>query len=161
MKIIPLFAKFEYYKSIEEMPIFNWLKVQEKNDLRYVLKKYRDATKGELGQLQVAVQLMKNEYIDTFGISEEYKKLLVLDDQIRILEIEYVTTGDRSKLTMIEYKSRQLKANIKTGVKADSGTVKIYVSKYMGFQVNFKEMSVKEFYSILREVVKEARTKTA
>ncbi len=152
MKVINLFKAYDHYKTIDEMPIYNWLKVQATNDVRWVLHIYRDCPKKQMVILQEAQTKMTNEYIDTFGMSEEYVKILELTRDIRVLELKYMEDGNKVHLTMIEYNQAKLKVLRSRLNKGDAEAVKVHVAKYLGFQVNFKQMTVREFYSALKEI---------
>ena len=102
--------KLEYYKSLDEMPIANWFKIQQTNDLKYMLVKTRKSKhKGSIRAWK-GTKKLSNEYIDTFGISDEHRQILELSRDIEVLKIDFILTQDRSLLTMIEIKKDQLKA---------------------------------------------------
>lgn len=157
MKIIPLFAKFEYYKSIDTMPIFNWFKVQETNDLTYFLHEKRDCTKKELSILEKALTITTNEYIDTFGVSDKYKKILQLKIDIHRKEIALcIHPEERTELTFLNVLKAQLKEALMVSEKSDTKSVVVHASKYVGGgMIDTKKMTVQAFYSILDELKKE------
>lgn len=157
--LYPFTKRLNYYKSIEELPVYNWFKIQETNDLRHILKKYGEVSKKELFELEKAITSLTDQYIDTFGISYEFRQQLELKRDIRVMEIDFFLTQDKFKLTFINHKKAQLKVLVTRINKAETGNVKVYVSKYMGFQVDYKKMSVREFYETLREITNEAKLK--
>ncbi len=160
MNFLRLFSKLNYYKSIDEMPIFNWFKIQETNDLSYLLYKKRGCTPKQAAILKEALQLMTNEYIDTFGISDQYKNILELKRDIRVKEILFATTGEKINKTFISVLQSKLKVALESTQKSDTGSVIVHVNKYMGYRADLKKISVKEFYSILNEIKKEATAST-
>lgn len=153
--------KLEYYKSLDEMPIANWFKIQQTNDLKYMLVKTRKVSTKEVSELEKGLKTLSNEYIDTFGISDEYRKILELSRDIEVLKIDFILTQDRSLLTMIEIKKDQLKAISKNKNKSDVHKLKMYADKYMGFSINTKEVSVKEFYTIIESLKEESQQKNS
>lgn len=161
MRVASLFQKLYYYKSIDEMPIYNWFKIQETNDLTHVLKVKRKCSKREALILQNALQTMTNEYIDTFGINDQYKKILGLKRDIRIREIQLMTTGERINNTFIKVLKLELTMLLKKNQKVDTSSAWIHAKKYMNGNLDTKTTTVKEFYSILNELKKEVEASHA
>lgn len=152
-----IFSKLEYYKSLDEMPVFNWFKIQQTNDLKYMLVKIRKVSVKEVKELESALHKLSNEYINTFGISDEYRRILELSRDIKVLEIDFILIKERSKLTMIELKKSELKAISTSSSKTDLFKIKMHVNKYMGYDVDTKKTSVKEFYTIVESLKEEAQ----
>ena len=158
MKVISLFQKFDYYKNIDEMPIYNWFKVQETNDLTWLLKEKEDCTTKQMLVLEMYIQKMRDEYIDTFGISDTYRKILVLQGELACLEIDFIIKQDKKIRVFINLKRNELEKLIAKSQKKDSVNIQVHASKYMGGAlINMKTTSVKEFYGILAEMQKEAK----
>lgn len=151
--------KLEYYKNLDELPVFNWFKLQETNDLAFLLLKKRKCSKTEISRLENVVRQLTDEYIDTFGISDEFRNILELKRDLLVKKIDLLLTGKRINKTFIAVLEDKLKAALNTKYKSDTASVSVYVSKYMGYQVNMKTISVKEFYSIINEIKKEAAAK--
>lgn len=161
-KIISLFKKFEYYKSIEELPIFNWFKIQETNDLKWLMKDPGDCTKGQVSTLETYMQKMTDEYVDTFGISDEHRRILMLKTDIACLEIDFLLNGDRKINTFLKIKRKELEKLITKSQSRETTNIQVHVSKYMGGSlINMRTTTVKEFYGILQEMKKEATKKAA
>ena len=153
--------KLEYYKSLDEMPIANWFKIQQTNDLKYMLVKTRKVSTKEIEELEKGLKKLSNEYIDTFGISDEYRQILELSRDIEVLKIDFILTHDRSLLTMIEIKKDQLKAISKSNNKSDLNKLKMHVNKFMGYSVDINKTSVKEFYTYLEGLKEEAKQRSS
>lgn len=160
MRIVNPFRRLEYYKSIDDMPIYNWFKIQETNDVSWMLLKKRSINGYESIELREALQIVTDQYMDTFGISDEYRKIMRLTLDIRSLEIDFFTTQDRSHLTFIELKKTELKNIAKKSKTADSISVQVHIEKYMGRKINLRETTVKEFYNYLQEMKKEFKAKS-
>lgn len=153
--------KLEYYKSLDEMPIANWFKIQETNDLKYMLVKTRKVSTKEIEELEKGLKKLSSEYIDTFGISDEYRQILELSRDIEVLKIDFILTQDRSLLTMIEIKKDQLKAISKSNNKSDLNKLKMHVNKFMGYSVDMNKTSVKEFYTYLEGLKEESKQRSS
>ncbi len=159
MKVVNPFRKLEFYSDIDFLPIANWFKIQETNDVTWLMLKRRSCTKSELAILQKVMSNLTDQYIDSFGLSPNYKRILELKRDIRVKEIKYYLTKDKSILTFIEVDKHSLRALLGTDKKSDYGSVRVHVAKYMG-GADFKTMSVKFFYEILKEMKKEFKAKS-
>lgn len=155
-----LFKKFEFYQSIDDMPIYNWLKIQDTNDLLFILKnKYQKCNDKQLKVLELSLQAMTDQFIDRFGVSDSYRQVLRLKGELRCKEIDYLTTGSRTHLTFIEIKKKELQALMDQSNKKDSVNVSVHVRKYNGGVLDMKKMNVVEFYEILEEIKREQKRK--
>ena len=136
------------YESIDEMPIYNWFKCVELKDYSYCAK---DRVKCDLEACQIAFSELYAEYVDTFGISQQLQDILGLQNEIDILKIDMVLTNDRGYLTFIELKELELadKLNVK---QSKTNTAKVAIEKYLGFRLNEKEVTVKEYYEYLQAI---------
>lgn len=159
-KLFSLNKKLEFYNSIDEMPIHNWLQIQETNDLVWVMKEPKDVKRSELNQLEEALQTMTDQYIDTFGISDSYRKILKLKGELRCLEIDFIITAQRTILTLIDIKKAELKIAIEKANNIKSLNARVHAQKYMGQAIDMKITSVKFFYEILQEMQNEHKAQS-
>lgn len=144
----------KYYESIEDMPIYNWFKVNN-GDLRFMLVKL--TTKYDGQKAKEAFDNLYREYIDVFGISESYLKVIELKKNISVLKIEKALTGDRFLNNFIRMAEIELNdINAKTN-KTNTNEVKVHLEKYLGFRLNEKETSVKEYYTYLNVMANDSR----
>lgn len=157
MKIINLFKKFEFYTSIDDLPIYNWFKIQETNNLKYLLKQDIELSVTRIKVLSTVMQDLRNEYINVFGIEEQHLNVLNLKKNIRIDELNAFITGDRIHNTMANIKRAELMEIISEQNSIDSASVIVHAKKYMGGNLNIKTTSVREFYSILNELKREVK----
>lgn len=144
------------YNSIEEMPVYNWFKCIDVKDYSYCMVD-RITTKYPYGlhiqKCKECFSNLYNEFLDTFGINESLKQVIELQNEITILKIDKVLTENNSLQTFIELKQIELDELI--NVKAEkTKTYKVEIEKFLGFRINEKEVSVKEYYEYL-EALKE------
>ena len=69
-----------------------------------------------------------------------------------LYELEFVITKDRFKLTQIEMQETTLQnmmASANTGISSDQSL--IYLSKWIGYWIQSKEISVKQYFDMLKE----------
>lgn len=154
--------EIDCYKSIDEMPVYNWFKINESNNVKWLLKQDRELTEMEVNELLDQWQTVFFEWIDTFGIPDKMRQVLELKRDIWVLEKEMYLEKDPSKQTFIDIKKYELEQLLKAEEKEHHETanvIKAHIEKFMGFRVPEKETSVKEFYSYL-ELVKRANQST-
>lgn len=154
---IPFFSKLDYFDSLDSLPIFNWLKIQETNDLGYLLKIKKECSRKEINKLEQHLSKLTDSYIDTFGVSDEYRKVLDLQREIRVKEIEFFITEKKINKTFINVLKLKLQAAMKSTNKTDIYVVSTHVSKWMGYRVDLQKTSVNEFYGILKSIKKNER----
>ena len=144
----------KFYESIEYMPIYNWFKVNN-GDMRFMLIK--QTTKYDGKKAREYFDKIYSEYIDVFGISESYLKVIELKKNISVLQIEMAITGDRILKNFIKMAQIELnQINSKTN-KTNTNEVKVHLEKYLGFRLNEKETSVKEYYTYLNVMANDSR----
>lgn len=142
------------YNSIEEMPVYNWFKCIDLKDYSYCAI---DKINVDLEKCKEAFSNLYNEFLDTFGINESLKQVIELQNEITILKIDKVLTENNSLQTFIELKQIELDELI--NVKAEkTKTYKVEIEKFLGFRINEKEVSVKEYYEYLEALKENGRS---
>jgi hypothetical protein len=139
-----------YYQSVEELPVWNWWKIHETRDLKYLLKQNKKLTL----HADAIFDKIYSEFISIFGVGENYKQYLEKLKEIAIAEIDMVLYKDPSMETFIDI----MKVELEEIKNANSGgtymDTAIAVEKSMGFKLNTKEISVKEYYSYIKSLEK-------
>ena len=136
------------YNSIEEMPVYNWFKCIDLKDYSYCAIDKNDI---DLEKCKEAFSNLYNEFLDTFGINESLKQVIELQNEITILKIDKVLTENNSLQTFIELK--QIELNELLTVKSEkTKTYKVEIEKFLGFRLNEKEVTVKEYYEYLEAI---------
>lgn len=129
------------------MPLYNWIKCVEEHDYRYVCKdlKYADSV-----NIEVAWETIFDDYLNRYGLSKLYLRMLKVMKQKALLECDYVLTKDRFKLTLIEVEEINLKNMISNkGDNKSINSVLIYLSKWLGYRVNTKEVTALEYFEMV------------
>jgi len=133
------------------MPVANWWKLHEKNDYKQLLKgRKRKVTKHAE---QVATKL-QNEFIDVFGIDENYASYLRKQIEIELLKIKIAKTGDRSHEVFINMLEIELEDVTKKEESKSLNGNTIAIEKFMGFKLIAKEVTVYEYYSYIKAIEK-------
>lgn len=136
------------YKSIETLPLWNWQKIHETNDLSYL---------GKSRNIIDVWLKISDEFVDEFGISDAYRAILELQKDIAILNIDMILDDDPSLQTFIDIKEHELRELLHAPTRQGSSPL-TYLSKWMGGGViNPHLITVKEFYSHLREMEKDIK----
>ncbi len=140
-----------HYQSIDEIPLFNWQKCLE-GDVKYVNLE----TKEDSGN-QEAFNKLYDSFLQKRGVNKEYKKYLDILKKKAMLQCEFLITKDNFKLTQIEIEDAKIVSLQKTseeGLSIDKTL--IYLGKWLGYRLDWKIISVSEFYSILEEYEKQS-----
>lgn len=158
MKISSFFeSKIDCYKSIDDLPKYNWDKINESNDYSWLLKKkfkLNDKQKKYLGGIWENILA---EFIDTFGIPEKMKEILELKREIFVLKCQLHLDGDKLLKNFINVAEFKLRKLIEKDKGQTTGQVKVYVEKYLGFKLNEKETTVREFFEYIEVLKQQAK----
>lgn len=141
------FTQGEYWSSIDEMPLYNWIKCN-KGKIEYT----RKSKKGNKIQDYINWKLLYNEYLKEFGLDVRYKKYLEAQKKRAILQADYIITKERFKLTEIEIESQKIKdldAHFGEGKKIEE--ILTWLGMFLGYRLDQKTTTVKEYFVILEQ----------
>jgi hypothetical protein len=147
-----MFVK-KFYNNIDDMPIYNYFKVVNEHQMKYLEKKG-----GFFGNPEVALETIQRQLVAEFGLSEQFKEQIDLIQEICLLELELEITGDRFIKTLIKLRKNELKALEAVKIITLSNT-KLMVERWFGFKVDMKKTTVSEWFSYLREINREQSLK--
>lgn len=153
MRIRNLFEnKIDYYQSIDELPIYNWHKINQTNELEWLLRKKVLISDHQKKILSNILDRMLSEFIDTFGIPEKMREILDLKSEIFILRCQMALENNKFLQNFIDIAEWKLKQIIADDQTQSTTQVKVYVEKYLGFRLNERETTVKEFYEYIEAI---------
>lgn len=115
--------------------------------------------KGEEGNEEndiIAWEKIYDSYIKEYGLSDVYKKLLNAMKKKALLEVDFIITRERFKLTEIEMQIANLDAmlmNKGSGVTIEQSL--IHLSKWMGSWINVKTITTRDYFNLMEEYGKE------
>ena len=147
LKKILSFTHGEYWSSIDEMPLYNWIRCND-GKLEYTRKE----KKGNKIQDVYNWKKLYNEYLKDFGLDVRYKKYLEAQKKRALLQSEYVITKERFKLTEIEIESQKiqdLEMHFAGGKKIE--VILTWLGMFLGYKLDQKTTTVKEYFVILEE----------
>jgi hypothetical protein len=137
------------------MPLFNWIKC---NEGKIEFTRISDEGKPEMDV--VTWENIYNDYLKEFGLNETYKRMLNAMRKKAILELDFVLTGNRFKLTEIEIEETRLNSmlqNAGNGMTIEESL--IYISKWLGTWLNAKNITVREYFNLLEQYGKANKSK--
>ena len=127
------------YKSIDTLPIYNYNKIIETGDFKkYGVNNFDDW------------QIIEREFFEQIGYSEKYFEILRIKTDIVITKANYYKSNNNALKTLIEIKKAKLMQTIGEQVGGDFDLMIAQISKFMGFRIDIKKVSVKEFYSYIK-----------
>jgi hypothetical protein len=142
--------RVKYYDNIAEMPIHNYFKLNETNEIKWLVEK-----KGIYGNTKEAIEKaiteIQQQIIDEFGIGESYAEILQLKQEIAMYKCDNAIEGTNFYNTFVNIKETELKA-----LEEQKGTTKeemqLHLTKFIGVKLNYKETSVKEYYTYIKKL---------
>lgn len=152
--------QIELYKSIDDLPIYNFHKVMATDDFRHLVK-------NKISDKQYAFNIDKigkkwitfyDEYLDHFGLTKSHEKVIEQQTKIAILTIKRWEKNDKSMEAVIEIEKQKL--NELTGKKKKDSTFEedvAVIEKYRGIGMDAKKTSVKMFYTYIKLMEKDGK----
>lgn len=152
-----------HFDSIHNLPIYNWFKCRDENDLSYLLKdEPRHGTKEDVDfeELYSVYMDMITEFFKEFGQAKSKKNEIDLISKIVDANLMFVKSGDRFLLNNINVMNERLRKiqldNMDNALKVDSRAetkkdIAKVGSSINGF-VNTKSVVVVQFYTQLTMV---------
>jgi len=139
-----------YYGHLSELPLHNW--IQCTNGQIYHVRKGKE---GNESQDLEAWEKIYNDYIEEYGLSKTYKRMLEAMRKKALAELDFVITNDRFKLTEADIQESILSTMLNN--KGNGMTIEktlIHLSKWIGYWLKPKNISTKEYFDLLAEFEK-------
>lgn len=128
------------------MPLENWIRITEDNEYQYVCKDPENISGVNLEEAWCKVN---DEYIEKYGLGDIHMRMLKKMKERALLQLDYVKSRDRFKLTEIMLAEADLKSMMSNrGESIGIREALVHLSKYMGYRLNPKEITVSEFFNI-------------
>jgi hypothetical protein len=150
-----------YFNSIDDMPLYNWRKCQEKGEYIYTRKNELEGT--EEGDAKAWLNLYDGFLVE-FGVNESYKEVLGIRQKIAILQCDIICGAAAQLNNQIMLLELRLEEILGRKVDSDMDSIIIHLERWRGIEVNEHKTSVRKFYKLLREYekyVQEMKTKQA
>jgi hypothetical protein len=145
--------KLNFYGSIHDLPIKIWFDIHKTGDYRLLLKDVVTIDADDFQVLFDVWEVVYNEYIDMFGLSEEFLEDLNQQIELANYKAEFIIKGDRYLKTLIKIQEEKIKQNRKIDSKpVELEMLLAKMSKYYGFKLESKELTVVQYYSYLNTI---------
>ena len=138
------------YSSIDEIPIWNWEKIYETADLKYLFKDLKGVATDELTELWDDLQ---QQYFDEFGFDYSFEERLRIKKKLAEHTLDYIITKDRFILNFIRFAEIELEALEKEKT-TSFYEAKDTVEKYKGFRIDPRQVTVIEWGYALKNMSK-------
>lgn len=138
----------KYYNSIQNLPIALYEQIQESSNINLLII---DNNKVDVDVLVRAWEIISNEIIKHFGISNNYKAYISHLQEALNNYAMYVKTNDKMHITMAQINVvLAQKQNVKQDGNLFDNCAKL--SKHYGFRINPQEITVMEYYSYINNM---------
>lgn len=141
-----------YYESIDEMFLNAWVKCNN-NEIKYTRRTLTDGTEQEdIKQWEV----LQNQYLERFGLPEDYQKFLMLSVSKAKAQLDYVISGKRfelNKITALEMKINSL--TNKSGEEITIQKMLNHLSKMQGYTLTLYNTTVSQYFELIDTLQKQ------
>ena len=141
-----------YYNHIDELPLYNWLKISE-GKIEYSRK---EIDKGNEKNDLIYSEKLKDTYFEEFGLSNDLIRLIELQKELAEARLEWIITENnfiKNKISMLEIEIEDLLSNKNNDGEIDESIISL--SKWIGYRIDVRVVTVKEFYKMVKLFKKE------
>ncbi len=150
--------KLSVYDSIEDIPIWNWVKINENKNLNYL---YKDERNHKFRAFPIElhdVWLDLNQQLwDEFGVSQTYKRYFHLMKRRIVLRSDLIITGNTYLENEIWLIDQDIKRLFDTKVKENFSKTFWRIRMYTKLNLDPKKISVKEYHDLIGVINSEAK----
>lgn len=140
--------RIETYNSGDELPIKIWFKIHETGDLSLLCKNEPIYFEG----LEILFEKIYDEFISRFGFSDEYLSDLERKKRLANLQADFIITKQRHFKTLIAIEKEIQQQNETSAGKQDLEITLAKISKYYGFKLSSRDLTVAEYYSYINNI---------
>lgn len=137
-----------YWVSIDDMPLYNWIKC---NNGFYEFIRKNQSLKHNNKDVEQWGKIY-DQYLEKFGLNDRYEKYLETKRKKALLQADYVINKNNFNKTKIAIQDAKLKNfEIYFGNGQDIEIILVWLGKYIGYKIDKKATSVKEYFILLEE----------
>lgn len=158
-KSIKNLGRHNCYLTIDELPVKIWFDIHKEANYSKLVKVEIPFTDKIVLQLSKIWDDIYNQFIERFGLSDEF--MTDLRDEIKLanLQADYIITGDRYLVTLIKIeKEKKRIADLDVKPPTDLDVILARMSKYYGFKLSSRELTVSEYYSYINNILEDGKT---
>lgn len=139
------------YNSIDNLPMYNWQKIHDSGEYKWLFKSKVEIENTE--ELALSWANIYDEYLSEFGISKNFEEILSKKKQIALLKADYITKNDRVLLNFINVEENALKSLYESTEKGSTFRESlVHLEKMQGIKINTREITVADYYNYLRSI---------
>ena len=152
----------EFYTELDEISIYNWRKISETSELRWLVKS------GELlstnyEQAILIYNKLQQDYITLFGTNNDTDYLMILIKRKIVLTADLIITGERALKNQINI--LQAEIDFLTSQFEKNGSISldeqlISMGKFLGYGLKSKETTVTEFKATINLIEQWQKSKS-
>ena len=147
-----LSSQLNTFKSIDDLPQWNWVQIHKTDNLAYLKKldsyrKIENETSKELNEIWTTIY---DEYLEEFGLSTEYLEHLNKKKELSMLKNEFILTGDRNLLNLIDIEEAELLDSYTKSEATTFESVVIALEKIQKVPIDVKKITVYQYNNYLR-----------
>ena len=157
-KLTKNLGRHNCFTTIDDLPIKIWFDIHKEGNYSKLMRSEIPLTNKALIQLSNIWDNLYNEFIERFGLSDEF--MADLRDEIKLanLQADYIITGDKYLSTLIKIekeKKRLLDLEVTPPMELDIILAK--VSKYYGFKLTSRDLTVTEYYAYINNILDDGK----
>jgi len=129
------------------MPIYNWFKLHETGETKYLHKQLKEHNRAYLWQQ------LSSEMIDVFGFSDEYADEINLRRKIALLEIKAAMSENKMLINVVNIHKAELKEMTSNTVKENIDYFQqiAQMEDIKGRNIDEHKLSVRKYYTYLKD----------
>lgn len=146
--------------SIDIMPVFNWFKVFETMDLRwlYPVRTLENCPKKpKWKELPEVWNRLNDQFVDTFGITDNYRKLLVQKRKLMLMQIDIAVDKKKHLEAVMKVEKRKLDRMETPTEKTNFEMLVAKVEMATKLSIDVHTVSVKRFYSYMKALEEQTK----
>jgi hypothetical protein len=144
----------KYIESIDEMILWDWRKCLEgKHEYCRV-----DINKGTEQEDELFYDLLYDQYLQRFGLAKDYERILEIRVEMTEIRCEYCENGNLFLMNRVKVLEAEIEDIVKRSEEGmDTDDCLMYLSKWMGYRVDQKVITIVEFQTYLKAYEKETK----
>ena len=155
-----LFKPVELFKGLDEMWLYNWNKLNETNDLKWLVKRQKDREKYvDPQRLDDRFIELMDEWFELTDASSNRKELYVLIKKL-INARNKVIQGDKFQMNWVNKFERMIEDLLKDNVGYDPDKERMKLSAELKMHIDSKTITVKDYHLLVEVTTEKIKAQT-
>lgn len=151
--------KIKFYNDIGDLPAWNFIQITTTGEMQYLCRDIAHELKEkDKEELDKCWEKIEDQFMDEFGITDDFRKDMNQEKQYWIYKLEYAATGNsiaKSRAKAIEIQMEKTRGQTKENTNFNQLTITI--EKHMGFSIDIKTIDTRKYFSYVRYVNERAK----